>query len=72
VDLNHQARRDALVSDVSFAVAGTALAVSVYVLLRGRSTNSALLPVHRESHPAVEFQLGASAGAANVGVAGAW
>jgi hypothetical protein len=72
VDLNHQARRDALVSDVSFVVAGAALAVSAYLLLRGRPTTSALLPVHRQSHPAFEFEVGAAAGAAHLGVAGAW
>ncbi len=31
VDLNHQAKRDAVVSDVAFAVGGVALAVSLYL-----------------------------------------
>jgi hypothetical protein len=34
IDLNSQARRDALVSDVSFVVAGAAIAIGVYVFTR--------------------------------------
>lgn len=40
VDLNQQARRDALISDVGFAAGGVALAVGVYFLLRTASRHA--------------------------------
>jgi len=40
VNLNHQARLDATVSDVAFAAGGTALAVGLYLLLRSSSSSA--------------------------------
>jgi hypothetical protein len=77
VNLNHEARRDALVSDVTFAVAGVALAGAAFLLTRGRSRAAAsLVPSGRGA--AFPFDLpivcaiGYAAGGAHVGIAGSW
>ncbi len=68
VDLNHEARRDALVSTVTFVAGGAALVAAGYLLLRGRSTPAALLPLRR----AFDVQVGAAGGAADVRLTGSW
>jgi hypothetical protein len=78
VDLNHEARRDALVSDVTFAVAGVALAGAVFLLARGRSARAAASLVPSGRGAAFPFDLpiactiGYVAGGADVGIAGSW
>ncbi len=77
VNLNHEARRDALVSDVTFAAAGVALAGAAFLLTRGRSRAAALLAPSGRS-AAFPFDLpivcaiGYAAGGADVGIAGSW
>ena len=74
VDLNHEARRDALVADVTFAGAGVALAAAVLLLTRGRSTSTAgaaIPAAHGGVAPSFQLRVGASA-AADVGVTGSW
>jgi hypothetical protein len=74
VDLNHEARRDALVSTVTFGAAGAALAGAAFLLTRGKSpgTAASLIPAAPgASHP-LDLRIGYSAGGADVGVVGSW
>jgi hypothetical protein len=71
VDSNREARRDALVSDVTFTAAGVALAGAVFLLTRGRSTSSDPTALGAGA-PAFDLRVGCGAGGANVGVTGSW
>jgi hypothetical protein len=62
VNLNHQARLDATVSDVAFAAGGTALAVGIYLLLRSSSSSATAAWLRPSSGP----------GQAGIGVAASW
>jgi hypothetical protein len=74
VDLNHEARRDAVVSDVTFAVGGVALAGAIFLLTRGRSSStadSAAPTAHTATHP-LRLRIDASARGADLGITGSW
>ena len=65
VDLNHEARRDAIVSDVTFAVSGVALATAAFLLWAGRAPATV-------ASPSLDLRVGCAAGGADVGVTGSW
>ena len=74
VDKNREARRDALVSDMTFAAAGVAVGAAVFLLLRGTSPSAAASTTPGFPGAARRFDLrvGYSIDGAEVGVTGSW